>query len=164
VQPQKEPVHSIRKNAQENKIRCFEYERVGHWCRDCPNRRLAREKVVHVVNPQKAQQEERRRSSENTLRQRVFEHCGEGVPKEADLFELGWSNGEVVVSYLTCKDCGKKGHCYDLTKRLSHYLYLLFFFFSFGLTIQEGVWESIMSQVLHSHMTGSHSVTSHDVT
>jgi len=75
-----------------------------------PNRRLAREKAAHVVNPQKAQQEERRRSSENALRQRVFEHCGEGVPKEADLFELGWSNGRVVVSYLTYEDCGKKGH------------------------------------------------------
>jgi len=23
---------------------------------------------------------------------------------------LGWSNGKVVVSYLTCEDCGKKGH------------------------------------------------------
>ena len=85
-------------------------EEVGHWCRDCPNRRLAREKVVCVVNPQKAQQEERRRSSENALRQRAFKHCGEGVPEEADLFELGWSNGEVVVSYLMCEDCGKKGH------------------------------------------------------
>jgi len=26
------------------------------------------------------------------------------------LFELGWSNGEVIVSYLTCEDCGKKGY------------------------------------------------------
>jgi len=30
VQPKKEPVRSIRRNAQENKIRCFEYEEVGH--------------------------------------------------------------------------------------------------------------------------------------
>jgi len=27
-----------------------------------------------------------------------------------DLFELEWSNGEVVVSYLTCKDYEKKEH------------------------------------------------------
>jgi len=40
----------------------------------------------------------------------------------------------------------------------------LFFFFSFGLTTQEGVWKSVTSQVSHSHghMIGSHSVMSHD--
>jgi len=26
------------------------------------------------------------------------------------LFELGWSNRKVAVSYLTCEDCGKKGY------------------------------------------------------
>jgi len=46
--------------------------------------------------------------------------------------------------------------CYDLAKQLSYYLYS----FSFLFTIQEGVWESVMSQVLpsHSHMMGK----SHD--
>ena len=39
-------------------------------------------------------------------------------------------------------------HSYhDLAKQLSYYLYLLFFSFSFGLTIQKKVWESVMSQV-----------------
>jgi len=109
VQLQKEPTCSIRRNAQENEIRCFECEGVGHQCRNCPNKRLAREKAARVVNPQKVQQKERR-SSENTLRQRAFEHCGKKVPEEADLFELEWSNGEVIVSYLMCEDCGKKGH------------------------------------------------------
>ena len=54
---------------------------------------------------------------------------------------------------------------YDLAKQLSHYLYLLYFTFSFGLTTQEGVQESVMSQVSHSygHMTESHSVISHDI-
>jgi len=46
VQLQKELAHSIRRNVQENGMRCFECEGVGHRCRDCPNRRLAREKVV----------------------------------------------------------------------------------------------------------------------
>jgi len=55
-------------------------------------------------------QQEERRSSENALRQRAFEHCGKGVPEEADLFELKWNNREVIVSYLMCEDCGKKGH------------------------------------------------------
>jgi len=53
VQPQKELVHSIRRNAQKNEMRCFECEGVGHQCRDYPNRRLAKEKAACVVNPQK---------------------------------------------------------------------------------------------------------------
>ena len=101
---------SIRKNVQKDQIRCFEYEGIGHRYKNCSNRRLERERAACVVIPQKAQQEKWRRSSENILRQRAFEYCGEGVPKEVDLFELGQSNGEVVVSYLTYEDCGKKGH------------------------------------------------------
>jgi len=59
--------------------------------------------------------------------------------------------------------------CHDLAKQLSHYLYFfsfLFLFFYLGLTTQKEVQESVMSQVSHkhSHMTGSHSITSHDVT
>jgi len=41
--------------------------------------------------------------------------------------------------------------CYDLAKQLSHYLYLLYFTFLFGLTTQESMWESVMSQVSQSH-------------
>jgi len=44
-----------------------------------------------------------------------------------------------IVTYLFVIGLG----CHDLAKQLSHYLYLLYFFFSFGLTTQEGVWESI---------------------
>jgi len=47
---------------------------------------------------------------------------------------------------------------HDLVKWLSHYLYLLFFFFSFELTTQGGVWESTTSQVLHKSQ--SHDKTS----
>jgi len=61
--------------------------------------------------------------------------------------------------------------CHDLVKQLSHYLYFfsflfLFLFFHLELTIQKEVRESVTSQVSHSHshMTGSHSITSHDVT
>jgi len=58
--------------------------------------------------------------------------------------------------------------CYDLAKWLSYYLYFfsfLFLFFYLGLTTQKEVQESVMSQVSqsHSHMTGSHSIISHDV-
>ena len=63
-----------------------------------------------MVIPQKVQQEMWRRSPENALQQRAFKHCGEEVLKEVDLFELGWSNGEVIVLYMMCEDCGKKGH------------------------------------------------------
>jgi len=49
-------------------------------------------------------------------------------------------------------------------KSLSIFLFFLFLFFYLGLTIQKEVRESVMSQVSHSHshMTGSHIVTSHD--
>ena len=110
MQPKRKPAHSIRRNAQEDETKCFKCEGVGHRYKDCPNRRLERERVAHVVSPQKAQQEEWRRSLENALQQRAFKHCGKGVPEEVDLFKLGWSNGEVVVSYLTCEDCGKEGY------------------------------------------------------
>ena len=40
---------------------------------------------------------------------------------------------------------------HDLAILPSHYLYLLYFTFSFGLTTQEGVWESVILQVSHSH-------------
>jgi len=46
-------------------------------------------------------------------------------------------------------------------------LFIFFFlFFYLGLTIQKEVRESVMSQVVHSHshMTGSHSIISYDVT
>jgi len=64
---------------------------------------------------------------------------------------------------------GHHPNCHDLAKRLSHYLYFfsfLFLFFYLGLTTQKEVRESVTSQVSHSHghMTGSCSVTSHDVT
>ena len=61
----------------------------------------------------------------------------------------------------------EEGICHDLAKWLSHYLYFFsFLFFYLGLTTQREVWESVMSQVSHSHghMTGSHSVTLHNVT
>jgi len=57
--------------------------------------------------------------------------------------------------------------CHDLAKWLSHYLYFFsFLFFYLGFTTQKKVQESVMSQVSHSHshMTGSHNITSHDVT
>ena len=42
------------------------------------------------------------------LRKRAKKHCGKGIPREAQLLELGWMTEEVVVSYLTYK-CEEKG-------------------------------------------------------
>ena len=42
------------------------------------------------------------------LRKRAKKHCGKGIPREAQLLELGWMMEEVVVSYLTYK-CEEKG-------------------------------------------------------
>jgi len=44
-----------------------------------------------------------------TLQQRAQEHCEEGVPEEAHLLELEWYTQEVVISYLVCERCSKKG-------------------------------------------------------
>ena len=44
------------------------------------------------------------------LRKRVEEHCGKGVPEEAQLWDLGWYMREVVVSYLACERCGNQGY------------------------------------------------------
>ena len=67
VQPKKELACSIGRNMQEDEIRYFECEGVGHQCKDCPNRRLERERTAHMVIPQKVQQEEWRRSLGNVL-------------------------------------------------------------------------------------------------
>jgi len=47
-------------------------------------------------------------SSTEELRKRAEEHCGKGVPREAQLLELEWMMEEIVVLYLACK-CGEKG-------------------------------------------------------
>jgi len=51
-----------------------------------------------------------------------------------------------------------------MAKLLFIFLLFYFIFFYLELTTQEGVWESVMSQVLYScgYMTGSHGVMSHD--
>ena len=36
------------------------------------------------------------------------EYCGEGIPDEACLLELGWYTKEVIVSYVECKRCRRK--------------------------------------------------------
>jgi len=43
-------------------------------------------------------QQEWRRSSIEELRKKAEEHCEKGVPREAQLLELGWMTEEVVVS------------------------------------------------------------------
>jgi len=47
------------------------------------------------------------------LRKRAEEHCGKGIPREAQLLELGWMTEKVVVSYLTCKCREKESHVED---------------------------------------------------
>jgi len=110
-------------------VECFKCGEEGHKCRECPQwerrekrvacprerkahqgeRRLRRIEEEKVVRPIKGEvQQEWRRSSIEELRKKVEEHCGKGVPREAQLLELGWMTEEVVVLYLTCK-CREKG-------------------------------------------------------
>jgi len=72
-------------------------------------KRLRRMEKEKVVRPAKGEaQQEWRRSSKEELRKKAEEHCGKGVPREAQLLGLGWMTEEIVVLYLTCK-CGEKG-------------------------------------------------------
>ena len=91
--------------------------------------------------------------------------------KDAKMYikKLSKSIFEISIHKQQNRDSKSSPNCHDLAKWLSHYLYFfsfLFLFFYLGLTTQREVRESITSQVSHSHghMTGSHSVTSHDVT
>jgi len=54
-------------------------------------------------------QQEWRRSLQEELRRRAEEHCGKDVPDKVLLLELEWCTREIVVTYMQCKRCGKKG-------------------------------------------------------
>ena len=45
------------------------------------------------------------------------EYCGEGIPDEVCLLELGWYTEEVIVLYLVCEECGKQGCHVEENKR-----------------------------------------------
>jgi len=42
------------------------------------------------------------------LKKRAEEHCGKGVPEEAQFLELGWYVPGMIVTYTKCKGCGRK--------------------------------------------------------
>jgi len=80
---------------------------------------------------------------------------------EVSIYEVACSSG--------VQKCLDRIHVMTWQKQLSHYLYFfsfIFLFFYLRLTTQREVWESVTSQASHSHghMTGSHSITSHDIT
>jgi len=76
---------------------------------ECGKKEIRRVEEKEAARPRKGEvQQEWKRSSTEELRKRAEEHCRKGVPREAQLLELGWMTREVVVSYLTCK-CGEKG-------------------------------------------------------
>jgi len=82
-------------------VECFKYGEKGHKCRECPLWKGKRkmqvvEEAACVVMSQKVQQKEWRRSLVYVLRQKVQEHCGEGISDEACLLELGWYTKEIL--------------------------------------------------------------------
>jgi len=96
------------------RVECFKYGEEGHKYRECSLWKEGKElrvveEAVCVARPQKAQQKEWRRSPAHVLQWKAQEHCGEGIPDEACLLELGWYTKEVVVSYMECERCGQKG-------------------------------------------------------
>jgi len=76
-------------------------------------RRLRRVEEDGAVRPMmgKVQQGEWRRSSWEVLRKRAEWYCGPTVPRDVELWELGWRDQGAVVTYLKCPRCGKGG-CY----------------------------------------------------
>ena len=55
------------------------------------------------------QQGKWRRSPVEELRKKAENHCSKGVPEKVLLLELEWCTKEVIVTYIQCKRCGKKG-------------------------------------------------------
>jgi len=90
-QEERRPARPIREKVQEGEKRL---------------RRMEEEKAARPVKGEA--QQGWRRSSIEELRKKTEEHCGKGVPREAQLLELGWMTEEIVVLYLACK-CGEKG-------------------------------------------------------
>jgi len=115
-------------------VECFEYREKGHKCRECPLwiRRKNEERAACVIRPQKtqqkekklrrvekkaarptkekAQQEEWKRSSWETLKKRAEWYCGPIVPQDVELWELGWCSQGAVITYLKCPRCSKGGY------------------------------------------------------
>jgi len=91
-------------------VECFKCGKKGHKCRECPQwkrkekrvvrpregkahqgeRRLRRMEEGKAACPVKGEaQQEWRRSSMEELKKKAEEHCGKGVPEEAQFLELG---------------------------------------------------------------------------
>jgi len=93
-------------------VKCFRYWEGEHYKWECPNieverKRRREEKAAHVVRPQKAQQGGKP-ACPNW--EKVQEYCRvENVPENAQLLELGWITKEVIVTYIECRWCRKKG-------------------------------------------------------
>jgi len=95
-QEERRPVRPVRKKAQEGEKRL---RRVEKGKAACP-----REGEV---------QQGWKRSLMEELRKKAKMHYEKGVPREAQLLELGWITKEVVVLYLTCKCGEKRSHVKD---------------------------------------------------
>jgi len=91
-QGERRPARPIREEAQggERRLRRMEEEKVA-----CPVKEEA--------------QQEWRRSSIEELRKRTEEHCGKGIPEEAQFLELGWYVPGMIVTYTEYRGCGRKG-------------------------------------------------------
>ena len=107
----KEEVKVRKQETVEEGIQCFRCWGVGHYKWEYSNIKVEKERrrseeVVHVVNLQKAQQEERLVRS---LWRKVQEYYGKRdmPPRGAALEEQGWKTRWEVVTFVECKnlDC-----------------------------------------------------------
>jgi len=95
----------------EEGVQCFRCQRMGHYKWECPNIKKEKKKrskeVAYTVSLQKVQQVGK---LVYPNWEKVQEYCGvENVPEDVQLLELGWITEKVVVTYIGCRWCGKKG-------------------------------------------------------
>ena len=103
----------VRQQEKEKEVKCFRYWGVGYHKWKCPNieverKRRRKEQAVHVVCPQKTQQERR---LVHTIQKKIQEYCSKGsIPlEEVLLLERGWITEEIVATYVECGGCKSKG-------------------------------------------------------
>ena len=106
----------MRRQEVVEEVQCFRCRGTEHCKWECPNIAVEKEKrrQKEAVYPTegKVQQWEKARKREPACSnwEKAQEYCEmKDMPKDARLLELGWMTGEVIVTYIECRWCRKKG-------------------------------------------------------
>jgi len=106
----------VRRQEVVEEVQCFRYRRTGHCKWECLNITVKKEKRRQegAVCPieGKAQQWEKARKRElvHPNWEKIQEYCEmKNVLEDTRPLELGWMTEEVIVTYIECRWCRKKG-------------------------------------------------------